>query len=234
MECFIKTFGKKRIKAVIADREFIGRQWLEYLKTEHIAYIFRLKEDGQFISNSRGTMVKISQLLHPLQAGETVNLGVRKVGKLDKALLHVYATRSAGGELLVVIHSPVLLDPLEIYARRWDIETMFKAFKSSGFNLEDTHLTNYDRIHTLLCVMAIAFCIAYKTGEITVETTPLSIKSHGKPAKSIFRTGLDAIRNLIANIMVKSPIINRLFRKIHNTTLGRLYDLDNQKFKIVR
>ena len=36
---------------------------------------------------------------------------------------------------------------------------MFKAFKSSGFNMEATHLVDYDRLNTLFSVMAIAFCI---------------------------------------------------------------------------
>jgi hypothetical protein len=234
IECFVRTFGKARIEAVIADREFIGKPWLDYLEAEHIAYVFRLKEDGQYISNSRGEMVKIRQLLHPLKAGETVSLGKRKVGKTDATLQCVTATRSAKGELLVVIHPESLSDPIAIYTRRWDIETMFKALKSSGFNLEDTHLTDYDRIQTLLCVTAIAFCIAYKTGEITVKAKPLLIKSHGSPARSIFRAGLDALRNLVANIAMKSKNIKRLFKNIENIVLGGIYQLAAHGQKIVR
>jgi hypothetical protein len=179
-------------------------------------------------------MVKTSQLLHPIKAGETVCLGKRKVGKTNATWQCVTATRSAKGELLVVIHPHSLSDPIEIYTRRWDIETMFRAFKSAGFNLEDTHLTDYDRIQTLLCVMAIAFCIAYKTGEITVETKPPLIKSHGKPARSIFRTGLDILRNLIANITTKLHNIKCLFSNIHSIILGGIYSLAGNHAKIVR
>jgi hypothetical protein len=210
----VRTFGKARIEAVIADREFIGKNWLDYLEAEHIAYVFRLKEDGQYLSNSRGAMVKINRLLHPLKAGETVCLGKKKVGKTGATLQCVTAMRSAKGELLVVIHPECLSTPIEIYTRRWEIETMFKALKSSGFNLEDTHLTDYDRIQTLLCVTAIAFCVAYKTGEITVKAKPPLVKSHGRPARSTFRAGLDALRNFIANIATKAKNINRLFMNI--------------------
>lgn len=32
------------------------------------------------------------------------------------------------------------------YKERWQIETMFRAMKSSGFNMEDTHLTDLNRL----------------------------------------------------------------------------------------
>ncbi len=35
-----------------------------------------------------------------------------------------------------------LAQPLLNYKERWQIETMFKAIKSRGFNLEDIHLTD--------------------------------------------------------------------------------------------
>ena len=43
------------------------------------------------------------------------------------------------------------------YKERWQIETMFKAMKSSGFNLEATHLNNWNRMSTLIAIIAIAF-----------------------------------------------------------------------------
>lgn len=43
------------------------------------------------------------------------------------------------------------------YARRWEIETLFGALKSRGFNFEDTHLTHPDRLGKLLALLALAF-----------------------------------------------------------------------------
>ena len=43
---------------------------------------------------------------------------------------------------------------------------MFRGFKSSGFDSETTHITDDDRINTLMQVMGIAFCLAYKMGQI--------------------------------------------------------------------
>ena len=198
----------------MGDREFIGTKWLDWLISEQIPYVFRLKENGQYISNSRGKMIKINELLRPLKNGETVNLGIRKVGKLETQPYPVTALRNKCGELVVVIHSASIKNPLEIYKKRWEIETMFKAFKSSGFNMEATHITDPDRLNTLFSVMAIAFCITYKAGIITAETEKIPIKSHGRKARSVIRTGLDTIQNLLANLSVKYNQFKFILAKI--------------------
>ena len=49
MECFIEVFGITRIKALTADREFIGTQWLRWLHEQNIKYVIRLRDNGQYI-----------------------------------------------------------------------------------------------------------------------------------------------------------------------------------------
>jgi transposase len=51
-----------------------------------------------------------------------------------------------------------------IYKQRWQIETAFRALKTSGFNIEDTHLTDMKRIEKLLALVIVAFVWAYKAG----------------------------------------------------------------------
>ena len=199
---------------LLGDREFIGERWLKWLEETEIPFIFRLKENGQYLSNSRGKMVKINALLHPLSKGGMVSLGVRKVGKLEKQPYPITALRNKQGELVVLIHSASVQNPMQAYKKRWEIETMFKAFKSSGFNMEATHLVDYDRLNTLFSVMAIAFCIAYQAGTIVAETEPIHIKSHGRKAKSILRQGLDTLQNLCSNFSLKYQQFKSLLTKI--------------------
>lgn len=213
MECFVNAFGKERIAAVLGDREFIGKKWLDYLIDANVPYVFRLKENGQYIANSRGKMTKINELLRPLEKGEAINLGKRTVGKGGEAY-RVSALRNAKGELVAVMHSESVADPLLAYKRRWEIETMFKAFKSSGFDMEATHIVDPDRLNVLFSVVAIAFCFSYKAGIVVDEATPVRIKSHGRREKSVLRTGLDAIRNILANIPSKHAVLAELWDKI--------------------
>jgi IS4 transposase len=45
----------------------------------------------------------------------------------------------------------------ELYRRRWEIETMFAALKSRGFDLEATNRTDPRRVERLIGLLALAF-----------------------------------------------------------------------------
>src|SRR3954467_6479960 len=84
----------------------------------------------------------------------------RKVGARDSSLgpaLKLAATRLVSGDLLVVATNTDPKIALAHYRRRWEIETLFAATKTRGFNFEDTHMIHPDRIGKLLAVLAVAF-----------------------------------------------------------------------------
>jgi hypothetical protein len=75
---------------------------------------------------------------------------------------------------------------------------MFKALKSSGFNLEDTHLKDTDRIAKLVSMVFIAFIWCYKVGiYLGACVKPITIKKHGYRAKSLFKYGLEYIASIL-------------------------------------
>jgi hypothetical protein len=66
--------------------------------------------------------------------------------------------------------------------------------KSSGFHIEDTHLTEQDRIEKLFTVVMIAFVWAYRVGVFINENIkPVRILNNGRRAKSLFKYGLEYI-----------------------------------------
>ena len=221
MECFVEVFGIERIEALTGDREFIGIKWLAWLNKHNIQYVIRLKENGQYISNSRGIMVKARDLFRPLPTGEQVRLTQRKVGKKGNKL-DIIGYRNNKGELAVFIHSAKTKDPIGIYTQRWQIETMFKAFKSSGFDCESTHITDDLRLDTLMQVMSIAFCLAYQVGEIITLSQPPIIKKHGYKQKSIFRIGRDEIMVVLQNIIIQLDRWRYLILKVFATDLTEI------------
>jgi len=88
--------------------------------------------------------------------------------------------------------------------------------KTRGFNLEDTHMTNHERVSKLVAVLAIAFCWAHKVGDWLHEAKPIRLKSHERPAKSIFRYGFDQIRRYLVN----PPVIRQAIDPIHFLATG--------------
>lgn len=83
---------------------------------------------------------------------------------------------------------------------RWQIETAFIEMKTSGFNIEDTHLADIDRIERLFALMTIAFTWAYLVGIYKdANIKPIRILKHGRRAKSLFKYGLEKIEEVISN-----------------------------------
>jgi hypothetical protein len=109
------------------------------------------------------------------------------------------ALRLADGELLIVATDKEVDWPIELYGRRWEIETLFSCLKSRGFNFEDTHITKPERIAKLVALLTIGFCWAYKTGEWRHEQKAIKIKKHGRKEISYFRYGLDLLRDVALN-----------------------------------
>jgi hypothetical protein len=198
MKRFIRQFGKHHIRSLLADREFIGEDWLKWLKQEGIGFVIRIKKDAR-IPNSRGEMRQAKNLFRFLKPGEKRVIQ----GKRSMTGVEVYLTglRLTDGELLIVATDKSGDDAIETYAARWQIETLFACLKGRGFKLEDTHVTNRLRIKRLLVVAVIAFCWAHRTGEWQNDKVkPIKVKKHHRLAKSIFRVGLDFIRDTLLNV----------------------------------
>ena len=95
----------------------------------------------------------------------------------------------------------------KIYKERWQIETAFRAMKTSGFNIEDTHLTDIERIEKLVAIVTIAFCWAYLVGIYLHEhEKPIRILNNGRMAKSFFKYGLTFIASVLLNAGFQSNI----------------------------
>lgn len=75
---------------------------------------------------------------------------------------------------------------------------MFKAMKSTGFNIEDTHLSDLKRIEKLLLLEMVAFVLCYNIGKLAHrKLKPIRILKNGRKAKSIFRYGLDIVTEFL-------------------------------------
>ena len=167
LEHVLRLFGVDKIASLLADREFIGDAWLAWLQEKAIPFHIRIRSNIK-IANTRGRMVKARELFRDLKPGESRILSnARRLSEARKPKarpVFVAALHLKTGELLIVVTNDAPEEALAIYAQRWQIETLFAALKTRGFNLEDTHMTDPERISKLTAVLSITFCWAHKVG----------------------------------------------------------------------
>jgi hypothetical protein len=103
---------------------------------------------------------------------------------------------------------------LKLYAKRWQIETLFGGLKSKGFYFEDTSILRCDRIKKLIALLSIAFCWAHVTGEWSHRHEKIiPIKKHGRLQESYFQRGLDKIKECLFQRGQKLRHLATLFRR---------------------
>lgn len=202
MERYISLFGHKKIGCLVADREFVGENWLKWLNDNGIEYHIRIK-DNFFVTNPRtGKVVKASWLFNNVAVGEIRVLN--RIYYVNEQLCYLSASKIKNKEgkpelqVLVSFNKPETAH--RMYKERWQIETAFKALKSSGFNIEDTHLTDIERIEKLFALVIMAFTWAYKIGiYIDENLKPIRVLNNGKRVKSLFKYGLQHIAAYLLN-----------------------------------
>jgi len=81
---------------------------------------------------------------------------------------------------------------------------LFRGLKTSGFNLENTHVTHFDRLEKLILIVMIAFVWCYKLGDlIDANFKKIKIKKHGNREIRVFKHGLEYLsRIVISNVNV--------------------------------
>ena len=103
-----------------------------------------------------------------------------------------------GGELvLVVTNIPAPKNALRLYRKRWRIECLFADANTRGFNIEDTHISNPDKLATLLVIVALAMTWAYRCASQAMGRQGIPKKAHKRRVKSWFRIGFDILRRWI-------------------------------------
>ena len=67
---------------------------------------------------------------------------------------------------------------LETYQKRWEIETMFGAFKSKGFNFEESKITGKEKVEKLMAFLSIGFLWSLLAGEYRAQNEPIALKKN--------------------------------------------------------
>jgi Transposase DDE domain len=177
---FLDQWGSKRILYLTGDREFIGADWVAWLKRARVPFRLRLRMDD-LVRDRKGKTYEVATLFSRsvkcrkgqfLLWGTWVYLG-------GKPLSH--------GDYLVIASSDVG-NLLEDYRNRWSIECLFQALKGRGFHLEETRVVEPDRLSRLFGLLTLGYLLCVCIGQSLPQTI---CKATKRARKSIARQGLE-------------------------------------------
>ena len=184
------------IECLLADREFIGKEWFHYLKENNIPFAIRIK-DNVWSEVRRGKYRKTRKVRDFF-----MNLEKKKIKTMKRCTVYgspasLAACLSSEGDLVVIATNISPRSAMKVYKKRWSIETLFSCLKGRGFNLEDSHIVDPKRGEALFFVLSLALYWTMKVGSNSVKEAPLKVAKHGRARTSIFRRGLDLMRESV-------------------------------------
>lgn len=200
MKRYLALFGAGSIELLLADREFIGARWMDFLNKNNVPFAIRIKSDMRVTLCEGGTW-SFRTLLRGRRLRTVIRTWRGSLPDTQSATILQFAARKIkGGEWLIIAsNAPDPKQALRDYRKRWAIENLFADAKTRGLNFEDTHMKNPDKISVLLALSALTMMWAYRCATHVMGIKAVKRKSHKRREKSWFRIGLDALRNAIIN-----------------------------------
>lgn len=196
---YLARFPASTIRLLLADREFIGAQWLKFLNDSNVPFAIRLREDLR-VTTEDGcelTLFARLRLTRRTRFFEARPGAAEDAATKDAPLLN-FAARRLKDEWLIVVSNVPARTALNAYAKRWAIECMFGDAKTRGLNIEDTRLTDPRKLALLMALVALAIVWAGRAAANLIGRGAPKRRSHGYLAQSWFRIGFGHIRNLLS------------------------------------
>lgn len=196
----ILSLFKEYKTVLLGDREFCSVKLANWLREKELMFCLRLKKN-EFIEIEYGVWQELDDLgLKPGISFFIEGIKVTKTQKIGGFNLAGKWKRKIGGTAskegwFLLTNLTNLNLAIASYKKRFDIEEMFRDFKSGGYNLEDTNVSG-NRLISLILIIAIAYSSATFKGQIIkskgVQKYVGRIKEYGRVERrhSSFYIGL--------------------------------------------
>jgi hypothetical protein len=205
-------------KILLADREFIGTLWFQFLDAKGIKFIIRLRK--KIYKNKVNELAKnlnIDDELYEKCVKRALKKGyAQAIICLGNQVFRIEFWRNkhieeAKSDPIIFLITNVL-DKNRVgkkYQQRWKIEHCFKQLKSNGFDIEDIGFKKAHKIQFIIAIVIVLYILAICKGVICEKKNKKNkVKSRTKKYKSglvartvsIFRQGLFELKRTLANV----------------------------------
>jgi len=120
MQRYLALFGAGSVRLLLADREFIGLEWLNFLSANGIAFAIRVKA-GMNVDTEDGRNLSLRSLLAKCRGARKFRATFPSQGNVAALALTFSAKRIKGGELLIGEHLAANADDKGPAAKGMDI-----------------------------------------------------------------------------------------------------------------
>lgn len=211
-------------KTLLADREFIGASWFEFLDEKGIKFIVRLRKK---LYKNKVNELDIAGVLYEKCMQRALKKGYAQANiRLGNQKFRIEFWKNkhleeAKSEPIIFLITNIL-DKKRVgkkYQQRWKIEHCFKQLKSNGFDIEDIGFKKIHKIQFIIAVVIVLYILSVCEGLICDRKNKLKSKTKkyksGLVARavSIFRQGLFKLKATIANLVQMSEFLKALSPK---------------------
>lgn len=223
-----------RGKCLLADREYIGRDWFSFLRQQGIDFVIRLKKgiyrdevDAWTARSSNKETVqhlRYSGLEHQAKLPKYHRKGVAKEVIIENKKYLLVVVRNQNWktgdnpkeELLYLLTTlNKRTKAIKAYKIRWSIECCFKCLKSKGFDLEAINVKGDEKIFLMVALVSFLYTLCViqglKIGKRSKKSDSKKFKDGSRTlAKSYFKRGKEELKKILFRIFDFVTFINKL------------------------
>ena len=185
---------------LLADREYIGRNWFIFLVDElSLNFVIRLPQ-GDY-KTDLGHLY--GQFIRDIKKGKTKDIPI----KIGNHIFRLVGTKNLNPEnnddnlLILLTNLPHKKHKIiAIYGLRWQIECMFKCLKSNGFNLEDLGFINPKKVRLMLCIVIACYVLCVCEGIKRIKKKRKKTKQNNRI--SVFHQGYEIVSLKVQKIVL--------------------------------
>ncbi len=179
---------------LLADREYVGKEWFKFLKENKIHFVIRLRI-GDYFEDLNAAKGKDYGQMQSKCAGKNkvVKKQIYLEGQAYTMVMMPNPKLEANEPVMIFLTTlPNATKAAQLYVKRWKIECLFRHLKTNGYNLEDLNLKDPNKSLLMMAVVATAYILAIREGWKRRNQIPTQQYSDGSqwPETSIFREGL--------------------------------------------
>lgn len=227
-----------RGKCLLADREYIGRDWFIFLKKKGINFVIRLpkgvyrEEVDSFTirttNKETAQHLRYSGLEHRARLPKYHAKGVAKEVYIEGESYLLVIVRNKNWkpgddpkeELLYLLTTlNKRTKAIKAYKIRWSIECCFKCLKSKGFDLEAINIKGEEKIFLMVALVSFLYtlCVVqglWKGRNLKASDTKQFANGYATLAKSYFRRGKEELRKFLFNLFDFVTFLNEMIRSV--------------------